>query len=75
MCETPPSLNILFFWECLGATARRLHACLWMIMKDVHRNDKTMTMAPLGGVNKDVKTAGSTMDIRVYYIHLDLCFI
>ena len=75
MYKTSPSLNILSFWDCLGAIARRMHACLWMIMKDVHRNDKTMTMALLGGVNKDAKTACSSMDIRVYYIHLDSCFI
>ena len=30
-----------------------------------------MTMAMLGVKNEDVKTAGSTMDCRVYYIHLD----
>ena len=34
-------------------------------------NDKTMTMAPLGFINEDVKTAGSTMDIRVHYTYPD----
>ena len=34
-------------------------------------NDKTMTMALLGFINEDVKTAGSTMDIRVHYTHPD----
>ena len=34
-------------------------------------NDKTMTMAPLGFINEVVKTAGSTMDIRVHYTYPD----
>ena len=28
-------------------------------------------MAPLGLLNEDVKTAGSTKDIRVYYVYPD----
>jgi len=34
-------------------------------------NDKTVAMAPLGFLDEDVKTAGSTKDIRVDYIDPD----
>ena len=36
-----------------------------------NKNDKTVTMAPVGLLNEDVKTAGSTKDIRVYYVYPD----
>ena len=39
--------------------------------KGDQENDKTMTMAPLGFLNEDVTTAGSTVDIRVHYIYPD----
>ena len=39
--------------------------------KGCQTNDKTVTMAPLGLLNEDVKTAGSTKDIRVYYVYPD----
>ena len=35
--------------------------------KGYQENDKTVSMAQLGFLNEDVKTAGSTKDIIVYY--------
>ena len=39
--------------------------------KGYQEDDKTVAMAPLGFLNEDVETAGSTKDIRVYYIYQD----
>ena len=39
--------------------------------KGYQENDKTVAMAPLGFLNEDVKTAGSTKDIRVDFIYPD----
>ena len=36
-----------------------------------NKNDKTVTMAPVGLLNEDVKRAGSTKDISVYYVYPD----
>ena len=35
--------------------------------KGCQENEKTVSMAPLGFLNEDVKTAGSTKDIIAYY--------
>ena len=39
--------------------------------KGYQENDKTVAMAPLRFLNEDVETAGSTKDIKVYYINPD----
>ena len=39
--------------------------------KGYQENDKTVAMAPSEFLNEDVETAGSTKDIRVYYIYPD----
>ena len=55
-------------WRLFSALQDILPSCRkGFRAKSYQENDQTVSMAPLGFLNEDVKTAGSTKDIIVYY--------